>query len=89
MAAMAAFGAAHKLGETAGAACASGAGTSTEAFAQVALDGAGKITAATLYVDDGASPTLRACLSSHLVGATLPVASGFPMQPIEIRFKPE
>ena len=87
MAAMAAFGAARKLGEVAGTACASVAGKSNQAFAQVALDGSGKVTAATLYLDDGASPALRACLSSHLVGASLPVAPGFPMQPIEIKFK--
>jgi hypothetical protein len=30
---------------------------------------------------------LRACLTSQLVGATLPVVPGFPMPPIEINFK--
>ncbi len=75
MAAMAWFGAAHKLGDKARMACASGAGNAAEAFAQVVLDPSGKVTAATLYLDDSASPAVRTCLGSQLVGATLPVAT--------------
>jgi tetratricopeptide (TPR) repeat protein len=87
-AAMSAFMAAHQLGETAGAACAGVAGTSTGAFARVTLDAQGKVTASTVFTDPGASDAVRACITKQLAAATLPVVPGMPPQAIEIPFKP-
>jgi hypothetical protein len=87
-AAMSAFMASHQLGETAGAACASLAGTSGGAFARVTLDAQGKVTASTVFSDAGASDALRTCITKQLATATLPVVPGMPPQAIEISFKP-
>jgi thiol-disulfide isomerase/thioredoxin len=87
-AAMSAFMAAHQLGETAGAACASVAGTSAGAFARVTLDPQGKVTASTVFTDAAGTDALRACITKQLASATLPVVPGMPPQPIEIAFKP-
>ncbi|MEO8844838.1 MAG: thioredoxin family protein [Kofleriaceae bacterium] len=87
-AAMSAFMAAHQLGETAGAACASLAGTSGGAFARVTLDAQGKVTASTVFSDAAATDALRTCITKQLATATLPVVAGMPPQPIEIQFKP-
>ncbi|MEO6777261.1 MAG: thioredoxin family protein [Kofleriaceae bacterium] len=87
-AAMSAFMAAHQLGATAGAACAHVAGTSEGAFARVTLDARGKVTASTVFTDAAANDALRACITTQLASATLPVVPGMPPQAIEIPFKP-
>jgi hypothetical protein len=87
-AAMSAFMAGHQLGVTAGAACASVAGTSESAFARVTLDAQGKVTASTVFTDAAATDALRACITKQLASAKLPVVPGMAPQPIEIAFKP-
>jgi len=87
-AAMNAFMASHKLAATVATACQSSAGKSKRAFARVELDGSGKVTASSVFLDADAAPALRACIAKNLAGATLPVVAGFPTPPLEIDFAP-
>ena len=87
-AAMSAFMASRQLGEMAGAACASLAGTSGGAFARVTLDAQGKVTASTIFTDAAATDALRTCITKQIATASLPVVPGMPPQAIEINFKP-
>src|SRR5262249_24313756 len=85
-AAMSAFAAGRKLGETTGKACASGAGKSEMAVERVALDPTGKGTSSTVFLDGDAPAALRGCIVNSLAAAKLPVVPGMTPQPIEIDF---
>jgi thiol-disulfide isomerase/thioredoxin len=83
-AAMAVFTASRKLGDAAGAACASAAGKSETAFARVALDAQGRVASSIVFTDAAGTDALRACITKQLAAATLPVVPGMQPQPIEI-----
>jgi thiol-disulfide isomerase/thioredoxin len=71
-----AFAAQRELAQATATACAREADKVDLAFARAELDAGGRVTSAAVLLDETATPKLRACIKSHVIGATLPVANG-------------
>jgi thioredoxin-related protein len=64
----------RKLGTRAGLTCKSIAGGMRSAYAEVDIGSDGKVSGVMLYLSDGATKELRACLDRELRSSTLPVS---------------